>query len=67
MKNVKIGVHPINWYNEDKTDSLPGNQYPFYDIVDRAAEAGYAGLRTAVSFRERPRSSSLNLKGTVRN
>lgn len=50
MKNVRIGVHPINWCNDDMTDPLLGDGYSFYDIIDQAAEAGYAGIENSRKF-----------------
>lgn len=50
MKNVQIGVHPINWCNDDMTDPLLGDGYSFYDIIDQAAAAGYAGIENSRKF-----------------
>ena len=61
---VKRHAHQkINGVAKDGQDTL----YNPAALLDNPTRSGYAGLRTAVSFRERPRSSSLNLKGTVRN
>lgn len=46
--NVRLGVHPINWCNDDM-DYL-GDQYSFEDIIDQAQEAGYAGIELGRKF-----------------
>lgn len=50
LENVKIGVHPINWCNDDMTDPLLGDNYSFHDIINQAAEAGYAGIENSRKF-----------------
>jgi inosose dehydratase len=50
--NVKIGVHPINWCNDDMNDL--GDQYSFEDIVDQAQAAGYAGIELGRKFPRDP-------------
>lgn len=56
FKNVQIGVHPINWCNDDITDPLLGDHYSYADILDQAAEAGYAGIENSRKF---PRDAKL--------
>ena len=50
FKNVKIGVHPINWCNDDVASPDLGDEYSFEDIVDQAAEAGYTGIEYGRKF-----------------
>ncbi|MDR2478455.1 MAG: myo-inosose-2 dehydratase [Treponema sp.] len=52
FKNVKIGVHPICWCNDDMTDL--GDQYSFEDIVNQAQAAGYAGIELGRKFPREP-------------
>ena len=40
LQSVKIGVHPINWCNDDMTDILLGDHYSAQDILTQAAAAG---------------------------
>lgn len=50
FQNVKIGVHPINWCNDDVVDPNLGDQYSFEDIIDQAAEAGFSGIENGRKF-----------------
>ncbi|MDR1766523.1 MAG: myo-inosose-2 dehydratase [Lachnospiraceae bacterium] len=54
FSGVRIGVHPINWCNDDMHDL--GDEYSFEDIIDQAAEAGYAGIELGRKF---PRDADL--------
>ena len=48
FENVKIGVHPINWTNDDMKDL--GDEYSFEDIINQAQEAGYEGIELGRKF-----------------
>ena len=50
LQSVKIGVHPINWCNDDMTDLLMGDHYSAQDILSQAAAAGYAGIENSRKF-----------------
>ena len=52
LNNIKIGVHPINWCNDDVQNL--GDQYSFEDIVDQAQEAGYTGIELGRKFPKDP-------------
>lgn len=52
MKNIKIGVHPINWCNDDMQNL--GDQYSFEDIIDQASQAGYSGIELGRKFPRDP-------------
>lgn len=49
---IKVGVHPINWCNDDMPDL--GDHYTFENIVDEAAQAGYAGIELGRKFPRAP-------------
>lgn len=60
LKNVKIGVHPINWCNDDL--KFLGDQYSFEDIVDQASKAGYVGIELGRKFPRDPKLLKVELE-----
>ncbi|MCL2578749.1 MAG: myo-inosose-2 dehydratase [Oscillospiraceae bacterium] len=51
--DVRFGVHPINWCNDD-VDYL-GDHYSFEDIIDQASQAGYEGIELGRKFPRDPK------------
>lgn len=49
MKNVKIGIAPIAWTNDDLPDL--GKENTFEQCVSEMALAGYADARSATAIR----------------
>ena len=47
-QNIKIGIAPINWSNDDMPEI--GGDYALDTILSEMSEAGYKGTEIAVSY-----------------
>ncbi|HBR01340.1 MAG TPA: myo-inosose-2 dehydratase [Ruminiclostridium sp.] len=65
FRNVSLGVHPINWCNDDVVSPNLGDWYSFEDIIDQAAEAGFKGIEYGRKFPKEKKAllSALDKRG----